>query len=179
MKYLNPALLSCLFILGSCQSMSSGVLSLEARALVLDDVEIDSAQSGSSFDSDDVDIEGYGVHAALMTPIFDVLGGLERREFESEDAPELVVGLRRRFLEIWRFHPYVEGNLRYGFDLDNGVTEDDYFGWQVGVGTLFDLTDTLFLNVRLMHESTDVEQASGGSTDVDGLVGTIGIGLAL
>ncbi len=171
----TPRLISfaCLAVLASCQSMSTGVLSLEARALVLDDSEIDDVGNGS-----DVDVEGYGLHAAFMTPIVDLLGGVEQRTFEDEDSPELVLGVRRRFLEIWRVHPFVEGNVRYGLDLDNGDTSEDYFGWQIGFGALLDITDHLFLNARVMWDTTSVDTAGGGSTDVEGVVGTIGIGYA-
>lgn len=166
----TPRLISfaCLAVLASCQSMSTGVLSLEARALVLDDAEIDDVGNGS-----DVDIEGYGLHAAFMTPIVDLLGGVEQRTFGDEDAPELVLGVRRRFLEIWRVHPFVEANVRYGFETD--TVTDDYFGWQIGFGALLDLTDHFFLNARVMYDTTSVETGSG-SSDVDGLVGTLGIG---
>ncbi|MEM9803518.1 MAG: hypothetical protein AAGA20_24590 [Planctomycetota bacterium] len=166
-----------LFALASCQSMSSGILSLEARALVLDDADIDDIDDGN-FDTDEVDLNGYGLHAAFMTPILDILGGVETREFEDEDAPELVIGLRRRFFELWRVHPFIEGNVRYGLDLDNGFEEEDYFGWQIGGGAILDITDHLFLSARLMYESTEVDRPFGGSTDITGLVGTLGIGWA-
>ncbi len=163
-----------LAVLASCQSMSTGILSLEARALVLDDSEVKGIQNGSGDNS--VDVEGYGLHAAFMTPIVDLLGGVEQRKFADEDAPELVLGVRRRFLEIWRVHPFVEGNVRYGFDLDNGQTSEDYFGWQIGLGALVDITDHLFLNARVMWDTTSVDNPGGGSNDVEGAIGTIGIG---
>ncbi|MEM9382600.1 MAG: hypothetical protein AAGB93_21790 [Planctomycetota bacterium] len=163
--------------LASCQSMGAGVLSLEARALVLDDAEIDQGSQNGGVNSTDIDVEGYGVHAAVMTPIIDVLGGLEQREYGNDDTPELVLGVRRRFLEVWRLRPFVEGNVRYGFELDTGEASEDYFGWQVGLGLILDLTDHLFLNARLMYDRADIDTGSG-STDVDGLVGTLGIGWA-
>ena len=175
MKTLRLISFAGLAVLASCQSMSTGVLSLEARALVLNDSEVKDIQNGSGGDAD-VDVEGYGLHAAFMTPIVDLLGGVEQRKFEDEDSPELILGVRRRFLEIWRVHPFVEGNVRYGLDLDNGQTSEDYFGWQIGFGALLDITDHLFLNARVMWDTTSVDVAGGGSTDVEGMVGTIGIG---
>lgn len=162
--------------LASCQSMGAGILSLEARALVLDDAEIDGGSQGG-VDSSDIDVEGYGLHAAFMTPIIDVLGGLEQREYGDGDSPELVLGVRRRFLEIWRLRPFVEGNVRYGFELDTGEASDDYFGWQLGLGLILDLTDHLFLNARVMYDRAEIDTGAG-TTDVDGLVGTLGIGWA-
>ena len=118
-----------------------------------------------------------------MTPIFDVLGGLDFREYDEavaapgvdDDTPELVVGLRRRIFELWRLHPYLEGNLRYGAD----VTDfDEYFGWALGGGAMVDLTDRLFVNLRVMYESTPVD-AGGTNRDVEALIGTLGVGLSL
>jgi hypothetical protein len=168
------SLLLCTLALGSCQSMSEGVISLEARANVLNDAEI---QDGPS-DGESIDAESYGVHAALMTPIIDLLGGLDQKTFGSEDNPELMLGVRRRFFEIWRLHPFLEGNVRYGTGLDNGVDDEDYFGWQAGGGVLLDLTDHLFLSARVMYETTELEQSGGDTVGADGLIGTIGLGFA-
>jgi len=158
----------------SCQSMD-GLLSLEARAVVYDDNSVDDFDAATSFDEEDVDVSGYGAQAAFKTPILDVLGGVEFREYQDEDSPELQLGLRRRMFEIWRLHPYLEGNLRYGTGLDNGVDEEDYAGWNAGLGALLDVTDHIFLNARLVYESTEIE-LPGGDTDLDGVIGTLGVG---
>lgn len=161
----------------ACQSMSEGVLSLEGRAIVYHDTSVDDVDAATSFDESDVDVSGYGGQAAFMTPIVDVVGGVEWREFQDEDVPELSIGLRRRFFELWKLHPYIEANLRYGSDLDTGVDEDDYTGWNAGLGALLDVTDRLFLNARLMYEVTPIDLPSG-ETDIDGVIGTLGVGLA-
>lgn len=161
-------------VAASCQSMSEGILSVEGRAIVLDDQSADTPFDGVT--EDDVEVKAYGAQAALSTPIVDVLAGVDFREFEDEDATELTLGARRRFFELPRLHPYVEGNLRFSIDeletADAG--EDNYFGWNAGAGILFDLTDSLFLNFRAMYETTDID-----GNDVDGLIGTVGIGFSL
>lgn len=158
--------------------MSEGILALEARAIVIDDASLDEAELGSAFQEEDVDVTGYGAQLALMTPIVDLLAAVDKRDYDDEDSTELSLGARRRVLEIWRFHPYVEGNLRYALDLDNGDVGDDYFGWNLGAGTLFDLTDTLFLNVRVMYETLSIDLPANSGVDLDGIVATIGLGVA-
>ena len=105
-------------LLASCQSMSEGVLAFEARAVVIDDADIDDVENGSAFEEENIDISSYGVHAALKTPVVDLLVGVDDREFGKESSAELVLGVRRRFLEIWKLHPYLEADYRHGFDLD-------------------------------------------------------------
>lgn len=168
-----PALL-----LASCQSMSEGVLAFEARAVVIDDADIDTTDPGSVFDDENIELSGYGLHAALKTPVVDLLVGVDDREFGREDSAELVLGVRRRFLEIWKLHPFIEADYRHGFDLDNGVDSETYDGWAAGAGALLHLTDSVFLNFRLMYESTSIQLPSV-SADVDGVTGTIGLGFSL
>ncbi len=167
----------------SCQSMSEGVLTVEGRALVLDDAEIDAIQNGSFNTDTDVDLKGYGAHVALMTPIVDILGGVDWREYGDADTPEIVLGVRRRIFELWRLHPYIEGNLRYGTDLEfssataASTISEDYTSWAAGVGAIVDLSSSWFVNVRLMYENTPIETPAG-EVDVDGLVGTLGLGIS-
>ena len=151
----------------SCQSMSEGVFALEARATVLDD---------QSTDIEDVDVSTYGAQLALNTPIFDILGAVDFREYGDGDTPELSVGVRRRFLELWRVHPFIEGNLRYGLDLDTGTVSDDYVGYNLGGGVIFDLTDHIFLTARLLYENAELSTGSGDVT-ADGWVGMLGVGI--
>lgn len=166
-------------LLGSCQTMSAGLIGIEARAMVLDDAEIDDVQDGGTDYTDaDVDLEGYGVHAMIMTPVLDVIGGVDQRDYENDDAQELTLGLRKRVFEIWRLHPYIEASYRYGFDLDTGQKSEDYTGYVYGAGVLVDLSDALFLNLRVVQDVTTVETGTGDK-DIDGLVGTVGIGLRL
>lgn len=177
MRSIVPALLAAL-LLPACQSMSAGVLALEGRAIVIDDASLDESDLGSAFQEEDVDVTGYGAQLALMTPIVDLLAAVDKRDYEDADSTELSLGARRRVLEIWRFHPYVEGNLRYAIDLDTGDVGDDYFGWNLGAGTLFDLTDTLFLNVRVMYETLSIDLPANSGVDLDGIVATVGLGVA-
>ena len=151
-------------LLASCQSMSGGVLALEARALALEDT--------------DEDLSGYGGHVALNTPVVDFLVGVDQREIGTLDSTEAVLGVRRRFLEIWKLHPFIEADYRHGFDLDNGMDSETYDGWAAGAGALLHLTDSVFLNFRLMYESTSIQLPST-SADVDGVTGTIGLGFSL
>lgn len=164
--------------LASCQSMSEGVWSFEGRTVVIDDADIEDIENGSAFDSENLDLSGYGIHAALKTPVVDFLVGVDDREFGVKDSAEMVLGVRRRFLEFWKLHPYIEADYRYGFDLDNGVDSDSYDGWAAGGGALLHLTDSVFFNFRLMYESTTISLPSF-STDVDGVTGTIGLGFSL
>jgi|GEM_PF-1835466 len=165
-------------LLASCQSMSEGVVGLEARAIVLDDTSVDDFGSAPSFDEEDLDVSAYGVQASLATPIVDLLGSVDVREYESEDTPEANLGVRRRLLELGPFHPFVEANLRYGFDLDTGATSDGYFGWNAGAGVLVDLSDHVFLNVRLMYETAELE-VLGDEVTADGVIATVGLGIHL
>lgn len=158
-----------------CQSMSEGVLAVEGHAIVYNDTSVDDFDAATSFDEEDVDTSGYGAQAAFMTPIFDILGGVDFREYQDEDSPELSLGLRRRIFEIWRLHPFVEGNLRYGTGLDNGIDEEDYAGFNLGIGALLDLTDHIFLDARLLYETIEID-LPGGNTDLDGVIGTLGAG---
>jgi hypothetical protein len=111
-------------LVASCQSMD-GLLSVEGRAVVYDDNSVDDFDAATSFDEEDVDVSGYGAQAAFKTPILDVLGGVEWREYQDEDSPELQLGVRRRVFDIWRLPPFIEGNLRFGTGLDNGVDKED------------------------------------------------------
>lgn len=167
-------LLGLTLLATGCQSMSEGILSIEGRAIVLDDQTADTPFEGVT--TDDVDVEAYGAHVALSTPIVDLLGGVDFREFGDEDATELTLGARRRFLEVLRFHPYVEANMRFSIDeLETADADgDNYFGWNAGGGFLLDLTESLFLNFRVVYETTDVD-----GNDIDGLLGTVGIGFSL
>ena len=174
------ALVALVLGLGACQSLSEGLVSLTARAVLYDDAEIDDFDAATSFEEEDVELSGYGLQAAVMTPILDVTAAVDRREFEDEEVDELSLGVRRRFLEIWRLHPYVAADLRFGFDLDTGFDEEDYTGWDAGVGLLLDLTDHLFLDGRLVYERTSDDIAlPGGDTHLDGIVGTVGLGFSL
>ena len=166
--------------LAACQSMSEGFFAFEAYGVVYENTEIDDTDAGTDFDDEDVDLSGYGGQVAFMTPIIDFLGSVEVREYESEEAKEAKLGLRRRFLEIWRLHPYIVGDARFGFDLDTGIEESDYTGWDLGLGALLDLTDHLFLDAKLVYEQTgdDIELPSE-DTAIDGVVGTLGIGWSL
>ena len=167
--------LSAAFGSSSCVVIADGLVSVEGRAIVLDDQSAEPGDPLSNFDANDVEVQGYGAHLALSTPVVDVLGGVDRREYADEEANELTLGIRKRFLEFLRLHPYVEGNLRFTTDLETGVSEEDAFGWSAGAGVLVDITDSLFLNVRLVYETTEVDQA-GGDTEIDGIVGTVGLG---
>jgi hypothetical protein len=160
--------------LASCQALPSDFLSLEARAIVVDDAEGDLAGLGE----DDVELTGYGVHAALMTGIVDVVAGIDQREFETNDTPELDIGLRKRLFGLWKLDTYIEANWRYGVDLETQTTSEDYFGYSVGFGALLDLDGTYFLNFRAMYDSTSIDVANT-SVDVEGLIGTVGIGIKL
>lgn len=162
--------------LASCQSMSQGVIAIEAQAIVLDDAELDDVQNGSAFDEENLDVSGYGLQLAIMTPIVDFLGSYGEREYADESTPEFALGLRRRFLEFWRFSPFIEANLRYGSELNNGFDEEDYTGWNAGVGLMLDLTDHVFINARIMYEETPIELPSGDDADATGVIGTLGVG---
>ena len=168
---LSLAAVACL---GSCQSMAEGELCFEGRAVVYDDAELRNVSNADDFE---VDLEGYGGHLVLMTPLVDVLGGVDLREFGGEDTPEIVLGLRRRIVEVWRLCPYVEGSFRYGTDFDTGFDTMDYAGWTAGGGLLVDLTRRLFVNARVMYEETPVD-SPGSNNDLTGIVGTVGLGIA-
>lgn len=158
----------------SCTLIPTDIVSVEARAIVVDDAEGDLDGLGEA----DIDLTGYGLHVALMTPVVDVVAGIDQREFESSDTPELDLGLRKRLIDVWKLHLYIEANLRYGFDLDTGAVSEDYFGYAAGFGALFDVTETLFINARIMYDTTDIDTGIT-DVDVDGLIGTIGIGFKI
>ncbi|QDV06247.1 hypothetical protein Poly30_17540 [Planctomycetes bacterium Poly30] len=165
------AVLTAASTLGSCQVIPSDILSVEARAIVVNDAEADLSGLGE----EDVDLTGYGVHAAFMTGIVDVVAGIDQREFESSDTPELDLGLRKRLISLWKLQAYVEANLRYGFDLETRNVSEDYFGYNAGFGALVDLNDSMFLNFRVMYDTTSVD-AGPTDVDIDGLIGTVGLG---
>lgn len=171
MKTLLTALGGAL-LLPSCQLAPDDILSVEVRAIVIDDAE----GNLSGIGEDDVDLSGYGAHLAVMTGLVDIVGGIDQREFEDSDTPELNVGLRKRLLGLWLVEGYVEGLLRYGVDLDTQAVSEDYFGYSAGFGALIDLGDSLFLNARIMYDSTSIDVGID-DVDVDGLIGTIGIGV--
>jgi len=172
----HSALLLLPLLFASCQSMAEGVVSLEGRAIVFADTSVDDFDTATNFDEEDVDVSAYGAQAALMTPIVDGVLALDWREYQDESTPELNVGARRRLFEIGPVHPYVEANLRYGFDLETGQTSDGYFGWNAGIGALIDLSEHLFFNARLMYETAGIDLPAG-TEDVDGVIGTLGFGL--
>jgi hypothetical protein len=164
--------------LSSCQSMS-GLLQVSGHAIVYEDTEVDDIDAATSFDEEDLDLKGYGGQVAVLTPIVDVLGGIDRREYSGEEVTEGRLGLRRRFFEIWMLHPYIVGDARFGFDLDTGIEESDYTGWDLGLGALLDLGEHFFLDFKLVYEQTaeDIELPSG-DTSLDGIVGSVGLGFA-
>lgn len=166
--------------LAACQSMSEGFFAFSGYGVIYEDTEIDDTEAGTEFDEEDVELKGYGGQVAFMTPIVDFLGAVEVREYEGEDAKEGKLGLRRRILEFWRLHPYIVGDARFGFDLDTGIEESDYTGWDLGLGALLDVTEHLFLDFKLVYEQTgdDIELPSE-TTSLDGIVGTLGIGFSL
>ena len=171
-----PALVACV-LFSACQSMSEGILAVEARAVVYEDSEIDDFDAATEFGEEDLDLSGYGLEAAFMTPIVDFIGGIDQREYEDEKATEARLGLRRRILEFWRLHPYIAADLRYGIDLDTGTDEVDYTGWDAGIGALLDLTDHLFLDFRLVYEETgDDIEIGDEETSIGGIVGSVGLG---
>ena len=94
----------------------------------------------------------------------------------DRDSPELDIGLRKRLFGIWKLQPYIEANWRYGFDLDTQTRSEDYFGYNVGVGALIDINGTYFLNFRAMYDNTSID-VTNGDVDVEGVIGTVGIGL--
>jgi hypothetical protein len=167
-------------LLGSCQAMSEGFFSFTGYGIVYEDSQIDDSDSGSSFDEEDIDLRGYGGQVAFLTPIVDFTGAVETRDYENEGATEAKLGLRRRILEFWRMHPYLCADARFGFDLDTGVEESDYTGWDAGIGSLLNVTDHFFFDFKLVYEQTgeDIELPSE-ETGLDGLVGTVGLGFSL
>ncbi len=170
MKLFRLLLLAPLSLLAaSCQT---NLLSLEARGIVVDDADGDLGGLGE----EDIDLSGFGLHAALMSPIVDVVVGIDQREYENSDTPELDLGLRKRLIDIWLLAAYIEANLRYGFDLDTGDVSEDYFGYSAGFGALVDLNESLFLNFRVMYDTTEIDSGIR-DVDVDGLIGTVGIGI--
>ena len=172
--------LAALLPLAACQSMSEGFFAFSGYAVVYEDTEVDDIDAATDFDDEDVDLKGYGGQVAFMTPIVDFLGAVEVRDYDGAEAKEAKLGLRRRIFEIWRLHPYIVGDARFGFDLDTGVEESDYTGWDLGLGGLLDVTDHLFLDFKLVYEQTgdDIELPSE-STAIDGIVGTVGVGWSL
>lgn len=136
------------------------MFAFEARAIAVQDA--------------DEDLSGYGGHVALNTSIVDLLIGLDERDIGALDSTEATIGLRRRFLEGSSLQPFIEANQLIGMELFDSIQ-----GWSAGGGALLHLNDHLFLNFRVMYEQRSTDVLFDDTRQVDGVVGTVGVGVSL
>lgn len=166
-------------ISAGCSSMGNGVFSIEGTGVVYDHEQAENPTAGTTFDSKDVDVRGLGLKGAFNTPVIDIVGTIERREFDDERATEVSAGVRKRFFDVARLQPYVEGRLLRGAGLEtSGGHRETYAGIALGGGILFNLTDHLFVDGNLEWEGTSAIDVGPDDTRLRGVIGRIGIGFA-
>lgn len=141
---------------------------------------VDASPTAPGFElSGGIDVKGYGAEVAFTDYGPDFLVGIEQREYEDVDALEYWGGLRWVFCG-GTFTPYAMGKLRYSDALELAAGDSDsYVGWGLGGGCLVWATDMIFFDLNVMYEALfqDVD-AIGADVDLDGWVGTVGVGIA-
>ena len=146
---------------------------------VLGDFEAD--DDGPTGPWDELAPTALGVQADFFRPRTALLFGVERREYDGVDARtvQLFGGARYLFLH-GRARPYVEGRVSYGLGLElpGGGESDAFLGLGLGLGGILRLTPHVHLDARVAYElAPDVDlDTPAGSVDLDGWIGTLGIG---
>jgi hypothetical protein len=182
MQHVRMLFVSCVLassICAGCSSMQNGVFAIEGTGVVYDHEQAESPTAGTTFDSKDVDVRGYGLKGAFNTPVIDIVGTIERRKFDDESATEVSAGVRKRFFDVSRLQPYVEGRLLRGGGLETtSGHRENYAGIALGGGILFNLTDHLFLDGNLEWEGTSSIDVGPDDTRLHGAIGRVGIGFS-
>jgi len=162
----------------SCVVVSEGHFGATLHTVGYDTTHADATAPGLGLDGA-VDVEGVGVDVALMGHGADFLLGYENREYDDVEADEFWAGLRQTW-DQGRFSPYILGKVRYsdGLELPGGDSES-FVGWGLGIGVLIWATEHVYLDLNLVHEDLfqDADTPTG-DIDLDGWVGTAGIGFA-
>ena len=111
--------------------------------------------------------------------------GWDEREYEDVDSTEFYAGLRF-MLARTDVRPYLAAKVRYGLGLEFPSTaltsdfeSDEFWGVGAGGGLMAFATDNLFFDLNLSYEDVfeDID-AEGVDVDLDGWVGTVGVGFA-
>jgi opacity protein-like surface antigen len=145
--------------LASCSSMLNGVASIEARgAIALESAAAVTGGAlvgagGGSGAGYDVDIQtpGYGVGAAVNSPLVDLISGFDVRSYNDEHVPEFNIGLRKRF-GADKQPLYVFALARSSRSDSDGET---YFnGSAIGLGLILQLTPNVFVDISGAYERT-------------------------
>lgn len=170
------AVLAFTFGASSCATHQN--IAVAVHAVAYDTVDASATAPGFQIDGG-IDVKGYGAEVAFTAYGPDFLVGVEQREYEDVDAREYWGGLRWMF-GADTFSPYLMGKLRYGEGLEfTAGDSDEYIGWGAGGGFLVWATDVIFFDLNLMYEAVfqDID-AVGADVDLDGWVGTVGVGVA-
>ena len=163
-------------------SAGFGVL---ARYTAFEDYEVDASSGGSAIGSDEIDLDGYGAEALFLRSSPAFVLGWDEREYEDVDSTEFYAGLRF-LLARTDLRPYLSAKLRYGKGLEFPSTalspafdSDEFWGWGAGGGLMAFVSDNVFFDLNLAYEDVfDDIDAEGVDVDLDGLVGTVGVGFA-
>ena len=155
------------------------------KLVVFDDYEADASAGGTAIGSGDVELDGFGAEAVFFGRGPDLLLGWDDREYENVDSTEFYAGLRFPLART-DVRPYLAGKVRYGLGLEFPSTalttefdSDEFWGWGAGGGVLAFVSDNLFFDFNLSYEDVfDDIDAEGVDVDLDGWVGTVGVGIA-
>jgi hypothetical protein len=127
----------------------------------------------------DEDLEAFGFEGHLLLLGPDLSLGFEQRELGGEDADEVFLGGRFFVIDSPIVSPYVSARLRHspdGFDLPDS---DAYTGWAAGVGAYVWFLGPTYIDVHVHYEDLFGEPDVGGAeVGFDGVIGTIGLGVA-
>lgn len=177
MKLAIVAVVPVVFAAAGCSSMQNGVFAIEGTGVVYDNYEAKDPVAGTTFSESDVDVKSYGIKGAFNTPVIDIIGTIERREFDDEDCIEVSAGVRKRIIDVGPVEPYVELRLLRGGGLKTTSGDDEnYGGLAVGAGVLFAIGDHLFLDANLSYEATSKIDIGPDDTALSGTLGRVGIG---
>lgn len=177
MKLALVAVVPIVFAAAGCSSMQNGVFAVEGTGVVYDNYEAKDPVPGSTFRDSEVDVKGFGIKGAFNTPVIDIIGTIERREFEDENALEVSAGVRKRIIDVGPIEPYVELRLLRGGGLKTSSGHDEtYGGLAVGAGVLFAIGDHLFFDANVSYEATSDIDVGPDKTPLRGTLGRIGIG---
>jgi opacity protein-like surface antigen len=187
--------LLALLLCAACSATSSSAQRYEdgaprgfavlGRYAAFEDYEVDASAGGTAIGSDEIDLDGYGAEAIFLGSGPGFMLGWDEREYEDVDSTEFYAGVRF-MLAPTDVRPYLAAKVRYGLGLEFPSTalspdfeSDEFWGYGAGGGLMAFATDNLFFDLNLSYEDVfeDID-AEGVDVDLDGWVGTVGVGFA-
>jgi opacity protein-like surface antigen len=127
------------------------------------------------------DVDGWDLQLDVRLDALNAVVGYSDREYGFTARADEYFGGLKWF--VGSENTYFMAVGRYGPELDltrAGVpmNGDAYFGYGVGGGVTSQMTENIFLDVKILYEDlfSDIDVGSSG-LDLDGIVGSIGVGI--